>query len=76
MRHQLSTVVFTQGWLTTQFESALEEARKTENENPTPALVAAQIREQWKVIDESLDDLIKKYQEMERQLAIIKSALL
>ena len=76
MRSKLGTVVFAQGWLDGQFESLLAKAAETANEDPTALLIATQMQEQWVIITNALDDLIKEKQEMERKLAIVQSAFL
>lgn len=76
MRSKLGTVVFSQGWLDGQFESLLAKAAETANEDPTNLLIATQMQEQWVIISDALDDLIKEGQEMERKLSIIRSAFL
>lgn len=55
MRHKLDTIVFAQGWLTNQLEKAAE-SQTTE----AGTVVAATVLEQWKLVDEGLDDLIKE----------------
>ncbi len=74
MRSRLGTVVFSQGWLDGQFESMISKASETANEDPTILLIATQMQEQWAIVSNALDDLIKENQEMERKLAIVQSA--
>jgi len=74
MRSKLGTVVFAQGWLDGQFESLLNKAAETANEDPTALLIATQMQEQWAIVTNALDDLIKENQEMERKLSIVRSA--
>ncbi len=76
MRSKLGTIVFAQGWLDGQFESLLNKASETANEDPTALLIATQIQEQWAIISNALDDLIKEKQEAERKLSIVQSAFL
>ena len=75
MRSKLGTVVFAQGWLDGQLESMISKASETANEDPTALLIATQMSEQWAIISNALDDLIKEGQEMERKLTIVRSAL-
>jgi len=74
MRSKLGTVVFSQGWLDSQFESMISRASETANEDPTTLLIATQMQEQWTVISNALDELIQENKEMERKLSIVKSA--
>lgn len=74
MRHKLGTVVFAQGWLESQLESNVSKTMENQNEDPTAHLIAAQMWEQWTVISNALDDLIKENQEMARKLSIVQSA--
>lgn len=75
MRSKLGTVVYAQGWLEGQFESLINKASETANEDPTTLLIATQMSEQWAIISNALDDLIRENQEMERKLTIVRSAL-
>jgi len=76
MRHRLGTAVFSQGWLDGQFESMVNKTAEKQNEDPTAHLIASQMQEQWNVVSATFDDLIRENQEMERQLAVVKSAFL
>lgn len=76
MEHKLSTVIFSQGWLERQIESMVSSAAEKQNEDPTAHLIASQIQEQWNVISAALDSLIKENTDMERRLAVVRSALL
>ncbi len=74
MTHKLSTAVFAQGWLDGQFESMISKASLTANEDPTTSLIATQMQEQWHIVSNALDELIKENQEMERKLSVVRSA--
>ncbi len=76
MRHKLGTVIFSQGWLDSQFESMVNKTTEKQNEDPTSHLIAVQMQEQWNIISVALDDLIKEKQEMERKLAVVRSVIL
>ena len=76
MRHKLGTAVFSQGWLDGQFESMVNKTAEKQNEDPTAHLIASQMQEQWNVVSATFDDLIRENQEMERQLAVVRSAFL
>ncbi len=71
MRHKISTAVFAQGWLEGQIESAVAAAKLDENENPTAAVL-----DQWQIVSEFLDDLIKENAELKRKLSIVESAFI
>jgi len=74
MRHKLGTIVFSQGWLEGQLENMVSKTAEKQDEDPTAHLIAAQMQEQWNVVSAALDDLIKENQEMERKLAVVRSA--
>jgi hypothetical protein len=76
MRHKLSTIVFAQGWMGGQLESNLAKAAEKKDEDPTAHLIAAQMVEQWNLLDAALDDFVKEYQDMSNRLAQVKAALL
>jgi hypothetical protein len=72
---KLSTVVFAQGWLDGQFESLVNQSAEKANEDPTAHLIATQIQEQWAIVSNALDELIKANAEMERKLFAVKVAV-
>jgi hypothetical protein len=75
MNSKLSTVVFAQGWLDGQIENVVKSATMKQNEDPTPFLIATQVQEQWTLVSNALDELIRENQDMERRLAVVRSAL-
>lgn len=75
MRHKLGTAVFSQGWLEGQLENNVAKTAEKENEDPTAHLIATQMLEQWAVISQTLDDLIKENADLNRRMAVVKSAL-
>jgi hypothetical protein len=76
MRSKISTVVFAQGWLDGQIESMLAKTEPQQNEDPTGHLIASQVHEQWTIITQALDDLIKENGELKRKLSVVESAFL
>jgi len=76
MSHKLSTAVFAQGWLDGQFESFVNKANETKDEDPTALLIATQMQEQWSIVSNTLDLLIRENTDMERRLALVKAAVL
>lgn len=70
MRHKLDTIVFAQGWLTNQLEKAAE-SQTTE----AGTVVVATVLEQWKLVDEGLDDLIKENAALRLKLTNVGIAL-
>ena len=76
MRHKISTVVFSQGWMDGQIDSMLSNTALHQNEDPTGHLIVSQIAEQWAIITTALDDLIKENNELNRQVAGARSFLL
>lgn len=75
MRHRQSTVVFSQGWLDGQFESMAASTAVKQDEDPTAHLVVTQMLEQWTIVSQAVDDLIKENNELNRRLAIVKSGV-
>jgi hypothetical protein len=76
MRHKISTIVFSQGWMDGQIESMLSNTALHQNEDPTGHLVVSQIAEQWAIVTAALDDLIKENNEMGRKLDRVRDAIL
>lgn len=70
MRHKLDTIVFSQGWLSSELEKAANDVEKEGGDTT----IAKKVLEQWQVIDEGIDDLIKENRELTRRLAIVESA--
>lgn len=70
MRHKLDTIVFSQGWIENQLEKAAE-AQTTEE----GSVIAATVLEQWKVVSEGIDDLIKENAALKLQLQDIEEAI-
>ncbi|VVB50909.1 Uncharacterised protein [uncultured archaeon] len=70
MKHRIETIAFSQGWLGNQLEQA---AKEEMSEGATA--VGQQVLDQWRVIDEGLDDLIQENQELRRRLAAVQDAL-
>jgi hypothetical protein len=75
MTHKLSTVVFAQGWLDGQFESLVNQSAEKANEDPTAHLIATQMQEQWVIVSNAVDQLIRDNADLERRLAIVRSAV-
>jgi len=76
MESKLSTVMFSQGWLDGQFENMIASTAEKQNEDPTAHLVATQMAEQWAVVSKAVDELIQENTELNRRMAIVRSALL
>ncbi len=75
MRHKLDTAVFSQGWLLGQFESMANKTAEKVNEDPTAHLIATTMQEQFNIVSEMLDDLIKENAELKQKLSAVQSAL-
>jgi hypothetical protein len=75
MKHKLDTAVFSQGWLLGQFESMVTKTAEKANEDPTAHLIASTMQEQYAIVSETMDDLIAENRELNRRLAIVRSAL-
>jgi hypothetical protein len=75
MNHKLNTSVFAQGWLDGQIESMVKTASEKQNEDPTAFLIANQMQEQWSIVSDTLDELIRENREMSHKLSIVRSAL-
>lgn len=76
MRHKLSTVMFSAGWLEGQFEGMVANTTPKQDEDPTPHLIVTQINEQWTIVSQALNDLIKENNELKRKLSVVESAFL
>ena len=76
MRHKHSTIMFSAGWLDGQIESMLTNTAAKADEDPTGHLIVSQISEQWIIVSQALDDLIKENIVLQRKLAIVESAFL
>jgi len=74
--HKLSTAIYAQGWLEGQFESLLTDAQKTSNEDPNKLLIVSQMQEQWNIISGAFDELVAENNELNRRMAVVKSAVL
>jgi len=74
MKSKLETVVFAQGWLEGQFEGMVANSAMKQDEDPTLHLIATQVLEQWTLVSNALDELIRENQEMERKLSVVRSA--
>jgi hypothetical protein len=75
-QHKLSTAVFAQGWLEGQFETMVARSAEKADEDPTVHLVATQVLEQWNIVSNAFDQLVKENAELERRLALVKAAVL
>jgi hypothetical protein len=75
-QHKLSTAVFAQGWLEGQFETMVARSAEKADEDPTVHLVATQVLEQWKIVSDAFDQLIRENAELQRQLSQVKAAVL
>lgn len=75
-QHKLSSAVFAQGWLESQFETLVANTAKKTDEDPASHLVATQVLEQWSVVSTAFDQLIRENAELQRQLSQVKAALL
>lgn len=70
MRHKIDTIVFAQGWLGNQLEKAAEGQLTEEG-----TVIANTVLEQWKLIDEGIDDLVKENAALKLKLTIIQNTL-
>ena len=71
MRHKLDTIVFAQGWLSSELTNAANDVEKEGGDTT----IAKMVLEQWQIIDEGVDDLIRENADLQRKLAAIKEAL-
>ena len=82
MRWKLETAQYAQGWLGSQLQS-MNEAAIAASPDPDNSVLefhgAAKTMEnimaQWRVMDETFDDLVKENVELKRKLAYIERAL-
>lgn len=70
MTYDLNDVVFAQGWIAGQIDDVVQ--RLTNEEQP---VVAAQVEEQWKIVDTAMDELIKENRELNIKLFNARNAL-
>ena len=75
MRHKLSTAQYSQGWLESQIESMVNIASSGNNAVVSGPL-ATVMMEQWVILSDTFDDLVKENAELKRKMAIVESALL
>jgi hypothetical protein len=71
MRHQVSTILFSQGWLGSELVNAANDIEKAGGDGT----IAKQVLEQWQIIDEGLDDLIRENADLRRKLQLVQNAL-
>lgn len=76
MRHKIDTAVFSQGWLEGQLESMVTKTAEKANEDPTAHLIASTIQEQYTIVSQTMDDLIAENADLNRRMAVVRSALL
>lgn len=82
MRWKLDTAQYAQGWLGSQLH-AMNEAAIAASPDPDNSVLEfhgavktmENIMAQWRVLDETFDDLVKENVELKRQLAVIKSTI-
>ena len=69
MTYSLDVAVFAQGWIGGQIDAIVEETAKTQ------PVIAAQIEEQWKIVDTTMDELIRESRDLQAKLARAEDAL-
>lgn len=75
MSHKLSTAVHAQGWVDSEIENMVAKSGEKKDENPTAHLITTTLQEQWGIISNAFDQLVRENAEMARKLAIIQSSL-
>lgn len=71
MRHRVETILFSQGWLGSELANAANDVAKEGGDDT----IAKQVLEQWQIIDEGLDDLIRENANLQRKLQLVQNAL-
>jgi hypothetical protein len=71
MRHLISTIQFAQGWLGNELANAANDI--TANDGDTT--IAKKVMEQWQVIDEGLDDVLRENANLRRKVQLMREAL-
>ena len=71
MRHQIATIQFAQGWLGSELSHAADDI--TANGGDTT--IAQKVMEQWQIVDEGLDDVLKENADLRRKLQLTRNAL-
>lgn len=66
--YKLDEAVFAQGWIGGQIDAVVEEMEKTQ------PVIAAQIAEQWKILDTTMDELIRENRDLQAKLFMIQEA--
>ena len=82
MRWKLETALYAQGWIGSQL-SSMNEAAIAASPDPDNSVLEfhgavrtmENIMAQWRVLDETIDDLVKENSELKRQLSVIKKAI-
>lgn len=67
--YKLDTAVFAQGWIGGEINALVE---RTAVDQP---VIAAQIEEQWKIVDTTMDELIRENRDLQAKLQFALDAL-
>ena len=69
LTYKLDTAVFAQGWIGGQIGDIVE---TTAIDQP---VIAAQIEEQWKIVDTTMDELIRENRDLRAALTVAYNAI-
>lgn len=71
MRHKLETIQFAQGWLGSELAYAADDLDKAGGDTT----ISKNVMEQWQIIDEGLDDILRENADLRRKLQLTRNAL-
>lgn len=71
MRHLISTIQFAQGWLGSELAHAADDLDKAGGDTT----ISKKVMEQWQIVDEGLDDVLRENADLRRKLQLTKNAL-
>jgi len=71
VRHDIKTIMFAQGWLGSELEHAASDVEKSGGDTA----IAVRVLEQWQILDQAVDDLLKENADLRRKLQLTRNAL-
>jgi len=71
MTYTLDNAVYAQGWVGGQITDLIE---KSMAGSEGQKVMAAQLEEQWKIVDTTMDELIRENRELQNKLIMVQNA--
>ena len=71
MTYTLDNAVYAQGWVGGQITDLIE---KSMAGSEGQKVMAAQLEEQWKILDTTMDELIRENRELQNKLIMVQNA--